>query len=216
MIKQILDRHNEFAAYLDGIDLAELRRQYTRAELQEFSSKLYAIKQKSIAYEISKITEEMKVEEFPQLKGVHHFPVIQELDFLGEDQKLQLDKYLMQFGVGNYLSGLWRISKNTEITSRIELFLKDKGVVEEQYFALCPRCIDGHISSTLTTADKEKLEQALKMDPDDLERFELLEKMLPYICMECDSSPDYEEIKEVRYKTVLRMKLARDTSLDDV
>lgn len=216
-LEQILSQFQAFADYLQTIDTSELRKHYTRQELKEFLDKLYGIKMRSLAYEISKIIEEMKIEEYPELLGVHHFPELRNIDFLTEEQKKKLDEYLARYRKGNYvsLSGFRRITTDSHKVKQTENFLIEKGIVEERYFVLCPYCGEGHLSNELNKEEREQLELLLK-NPDEEDRYEKLIQFLPYCCMECECEPDLDHISDLKYKTVFKMAKERDTSLDYV
>lgn len=215
LFEEIKTKYQEFNTYLESIDLQDLRKKHSREELKKLSKELYAIEIRSLAYELSKITEEMKKEEFPQLLGVHRYPVLKEIDFLTEEEKIKLDKHLVMVRKGNYLYGLHNVTRNSEKVKMILKFLLERGVVEESYFALCPRCGSGHISAQLGKNEKEKLDIVMK-DKNHSERDEVLEKYLEYVCMDCDSEPNVEHLSELFYKTVHKMMIERDKSLDNV
>ncbi|MEJ8548182.1 hypothetical protein [Brevibacillus borstelensis] len=215
MLEQILEKQQEFNQYLDSIDLSVLKEQYTRSELDNFSNQLYSLKTRSLAFEVKRLTDEMKKEEYPELLGVHHFPVLRQIDFLTEEQKIELDKFLVSYRKGNYVSGLWRITKKHGTVKEIEKFLLDKGVVEERHYAICPKCDQGYISSLLTPEQKQGIEKIITENESE-ERYEYLDTFLDHVCMECDRSTVPEEIETLNFKTVYKMVQERDTSLDNV
>lgn len=215
LFEEIKGKYQEFNTYLESIDLQELRKKHSREELKKLSSELYDIKIRSLAYELSKMTEEMKQEEFPQLLGVHRYPVLKEIDFLNEEEKIKLDKHLLMVRKGNYLYGLHNVTRNSEKVKMVLKFLIEKGVVEERYFALCPRCGSGHISAQLDKIQKAELDLVMK-DKEHNEREEVLEKYMEYVCMDCDSEPNVYHLTELYYKTVHKMMVERDKSLDTV
>jgi hypothetical protein len=213
----IMAKYEEFNRFLETVDLEEMKKTYSRTQLKEFSKQLYNVKTRSLSYEISKIADEMKLQEFPQLLGVHRFPVIQEMDFLTDTQKIELDKFLGTFRKGNYVNGLWRIVKNTEKAKKIEQFMVGKGVFDEEFVATCPNCSDEHVSNILTKEQKEKVVEILKQ-VHTWERYEELEKHLYYGCNECDYQVDFETVNEdsIRFKTFVKLVAERDSSLDNV
>jgi len=214
-MKDILQRFEEFKEYLNGIDLESIKQKHTRAELKEFSKQLYNVKVRSLAYEVNQTAEEMKKEEFPQLLGVHRYPIINEMEFLTENQKIELDKFLVMIRKGGYVSGLWKISNKAEVIKKIEQYLIEKGVVEEQFVVNCPNCSGERMSSMMNTEEKAKLEALLSKEPS-WERYEELEGLLHYVCNECDTELNLEKIKvqNIKYKTFLKLVMERDTTLD--
>lgn len=212
--EQILSKYVEFEEYLQTVDLNELRKIYSRHELTEFRKQLYGVKLRSIAYEVGQMIDEMKKEEYPELLGVHHYPILRKIDFLSEDEKKKLDDFLLAIRPNNYVTGLWRVA-GSEKSKQIEQFLIDNNVVEEKHFALCPNCWDEHISSSLTNKQREQLE-AILADKEDEDRYEKLAGILLYGCGECHEEFDFDELNQLQYKTALKLIMERDTSLDNV
>lgn len=217
-LKQIIQKYEEFNQFLNNIDLTQLRKLYTRAELNELEDTIRAVKLRSLSYDISQMTKEMKQEEYPQLLGVHHFPVIKKIDFLSEEKKIELDKFLVYFRVGEYVmgQGFYKVTKSREVIDKIYAFFAQNGIVEKQYFALCPSCRQSYISTVLNEEQKKKIDDALLLDKDNAERYEILSSLLDYICQECDYSAEIDNLTQVDYKTSYRMIAKRDTSLDNV
>lgn len=214
---QVLTKYNELNEFLNSISLDDLRKQFNRHELNEFKSNLYNTKLRSLAYEISKMTDEMKFEEFPQLLGVHHFPILNEIDFLTEEQKINLDKELVRYRVGNYVSGLWKITRDESKRKQLLKWLLDNGILETKHAVLCPYCHNGNVTDTMTTQEKDKLDSMFsnykKAYDEDLE--ENLQDILEHACMECDSFTEVDDLKELKYTEYHQMKKERDNSLDN-
>lgn len=215
-ILQIQTKFQEFADFLETVDINQLRQHYSRSELKEFQKQLNAIKMRSLAYQIGQVVEEMKKEEFPELLGIHHYPALKEIDFLTEEQKKALDERLTSFRKGHYVQGLWHILKDSKKEKQIKEFLIQKGIVEQKYVVICPNCSDEWLSSVMNQEQKEQLDRLLLLPPHADERYEGLEEILQDGCMECSYMPRIETIQEVTYKTLLEMTINRDTSLDQV
>lgn len=212
-LEQILDTYKKFAKYLDAVDLNELRTKFTRREMDNFSLNIYSIKTRNLGYDTSKLVKEWKKEEYPELLGVHSYPVIKEIDFLNENQKLSLDKHLAKMRVGNHLYGLYNVTRDSEKTKLVETFLVEKEIVDEGYYAICPQCNSSHLSGRLNKEEKDKLISLVK-DPSYVEREELLEKYLEYNCIDCESCTDMNEMSEIKFKADFTLMLERDKSLD--
>lgn len=218
--EQVLTKYNELNEFLSSISLDDLRKQFNRHELNEFKSNLYDAKLRSLAYEIGKLTEEMKVEEFPQLLGVHRFPILKNIDFMTEEKKIELDKELVRFRVGNYLPYLGRYTKKVD---KLEQFLLENGVIEKKYVVTCPCCgADEWLSSSLKLEKKNRVDTLLNMSEGNFcDAEEEFESIVDCICEECGFSPEYYEMREyarkeqIKYKELLKMKMQRDKSLDD-
>lgn len=214
-LQEILHQYREFGKYLDSIDLSELRKKYSRHELKAFTKELYEVKQRSLAYEISQITDEMKKEEYPELLGVHHFPILRQIDFLSEEKKKELDEFLVRFRKGNYVSNFWRVVKTDELAKQVEAFLEEHGIVERKYAVYCPHCTDSYISEFMSKEEKDTLDQ-LMAQPFSWDKFEKLEEKLELFCMDCEVDINLEKVEKFYWKEVLQMVVERDKSLDHV
>ncbi|PFK01355.1 hypothetical protein COI97_15940 [Bacillus cereus] len=219
--KQVLPKYKEFNEFLNSISLDDLKKEFNRHELKELESKLRGIELRSLPYEISKLTDQMKLEEFPQLLGVHRFPVLKKIDFMTEEKKVELDKKLVSFRVGNYLPYLGRY---TDQKDKLEQFLLENEVIEKKYVVTCPCCsADEWLSSPQSLEQKNKLETLLtKNEEDYCDAEEEFESTVDCICGDCGFSPDYYEMRDyarkgrVQFKELLKMKMERDKSLDNV
>ncbi|MGN5650985.1 hypothetical protein [Bacillus sp. Brlt_9] len=213
-LEVIKEKYKEFAAFLDGITIEEIEKEYSRSVLKEFTNELSNIKVRSISYEISKLIQKKKEEEYPDLLGIHHYPVLKEIDFLPEEKKLELDGFLARFRIGNYLTGLSRIMFSEDL-KRFEEFLMEKKVVEEKFYVCCPLCNNGWISKLLSNEEKVKVE-ALVNDKKNRDKFEMLEEYLQYYCSGCENEPDIERMNVVSFGRKLKVIQERDKSLDNV
>lgn len=217
LIKQ---KYQEFNAFVESIDLGELETNYSRKELEEFKKELSELKPRSLTYEIGQLTQKMKEAEFPQLLGVHHFPILNKINFLTVEQKIELDKFLLKHRVGNFVSGLWHITRNEKVRKQLEEWLLENEVTEKTHVVLCPGCYDGHNSKMLVEKEKTELENMFEKFKSTLD-YELQEELetkygLSYGCMECDGIYEIENLKKLDFKSFNRMKMKRDDTLDKV
>ncbi|PFV35773.1 hypothetical protein [Bacillus thuringiensis] len=221
IIEEILEKYKEFSSYLDTIDINVLKDKYTRKELMEFSEALRIDKLRSLWYEVHELTKEMKLKEFPELLGVHRFPILKEIDFMTEEEKIELDKKLVGFNVGHYLPYLGRYTNEHK---KLEQFLLENNVVEKQYVVTCPCCGGNEwLSNTLDTKTKEAFDELLTKEiVDDCDDVEAFTNIVDRICDECDFYPELESMRvykaqnQLRYKELLQMNMKRNTSLDNV
>lgn len=219
--EKVLSEYEKFNEFLNSVSLDVLRKQFNRHELKELESKIRGIKLRSLSYEISKLAAQMKLEEFPQLSEVHRFPVLKKIDFMTEEKKVELDKELVLFRVGNYLPYLGRY---TDEIDKLEQFLLENGVIEKKYVVTCPCCgADEWLSTPQSLEQKNKLELLLdKNEEDYCDAEEEFGSTVDCICGDCGFSPDYYEMRDyarkgrLRFKELLKMKMERDKSLDNV
>lgn len=229
-LQEIINKHKEFKEYLLGLDDATFENA-TREELTEFVRELR--NQDSFRYltlDVDKIIGAKKVQEYPELLGVHHYPEIKELTCISEEDKVTLDKYLVSLGFNSYIhkySHAWReVSRKWADDVQIEVFnfLVDKGIVDLFYrVELC------HMKFTIS---KEKLAQYFEyFDLKDKKRkteedwdryYEVQEDLeLPSCCFDCDE--EVEMTREILIEAqnspgcyVYKVKKERDKSLDNV
>ncbi|PGC56586.1 hypothetical protein COM24_07180 [Bacillus toyonensis] len=217
----IISKYNEFGEFLKTVDISELKQQYTRKELITLSESIRTSDLRSLWHEIYKLTEQLKLEEFPELLGVHNFPVLKKIDFMTENQKIELDKKLVSFRVGNYLPYLGRY---TDEHKKLEEFLLENEMVEKEYVVTCPCCgRDEWLSGTLDTKTKEVLDKLLTKEiVDECDDEEAFDNIVDTTCQECDFYPELESMREYKskdqlhYKELLKMNVKRDTSLDNI
>ncbi|PLS19494.1 hypothetical protein CVD28_03500 [Bacillus sp. M6-12] len=208
--EEILKKYEEFANFLQSIHIEELKKQFTRKELMEFQTKLDEIKIPSFSYKISKLIDEMKKEEFPQLSGVHHFPSLQEIDFMSEKKKIELDKFLLMIRNGEYVFNLFRFTQDTK---KLTDFLIEKGIVEKRYSLVCPHHYNEKMKVGLSLEELNVIKEAIQtQDHDFLEGF--YDDL--HFCDSCDDRVEYPEWRDNLVKEDIVKVKDRDTSLDNV
>ncbi|WP_121616595.1 hypothetical protein [Virgibacillus halodenitrificans] len=211
--EEILNKYKKFNDYLENIDLNSLRNNFSRQELNDFKNKLYDIKIRSLPYEISNMTKEMKEEEYPELLGIHHYPILKEIDFLTEKEKMDLDNFLVKFIPNrDFVQTFWKVVKSPKKTELLKKYLIEKGVVEERYVVKCPNCHQGHLSKMMSNEKKEELKTLLHNKA----TYYKLEPYLNFICDDCFDELDPYEIDEFSMQTYLILVMERDKSLDHV
>lgn len=220
ILEKILQKKQEYADFLNSVDREEFR-QFSRAELKEFDTAMYNIK--TPMFRIPAMIQEKKEQEYPELLGVHRFPILKEIDFLSEEVKLALDKELAKFREGNYLttSALYRIVgyRQEKLVKQTLDFLLDKGYIARHYHVLCPSCVDYSITRIMDQQTKDKLDAIINKEKITDEEELLLERTLGYMCEECHADFDplsMKKNKSITYKTLYKVMMSRDRSLDNV
>lgn len=203
--EELLQKYEEFATFLESIDLSS----YTRQELMELKSQLGNIKMRNISFEMSDRIKEMKEEEFPQLRSVHHFPELTEIDFMSEKNKIALDNYLCMVRKGNYVFNLYKFTNNKE---RLQQFLVEKGVLEKVYRVSCPHHYNETLVNGLSKQKLEEFKQAVLTK--NTEFFE--DEHDELYCERCEDSPTYKTWNDMLVREDYVLLKNRDTSLDNV
>jgi hypothetical protein len=209
-LQKIIEKYIEFNAYLNGININEFNK-FSRSALIEFAKELRQQTHfRYIPSEINEIINEKKLEEYPQLLGVHHYPELKELDCISDEDKVILDNYLNDIGCRKYIhktSVAWRnISKkwNSTTQDKIFKFLEDRGIVERYYnIRLC--CNDEVFSQTVINnyLCYFKLKASGELY-DNYDKYESLIESIGYdsegTCEECGE--EYEITKEIIEKVI--------------
>lgn len=213
---EILNKFVEFQSFLSGVSLEELSK-LSRQDLMEFRSELNNIKIRSLSYEVQQVIDQKKKEEFPELLGVYRYPDLNEIDYLTDKLKVELDKQLGSLRVGDYILRLGSYPISPENLAKLDLFLLAKGIAQEWFVIRCPHCRDGHLSKLLLRDDYDSLVAQIKEATD--EEFENMEAegVLESYCMECEDHVDLTILKDKELYVSRYLKLAkkRDTSLDN-
>lgn len=223
-LDEIIQKFEEFSSYVAGIDREELKKQFTREELKSLCDRISFVKSVNLWYDVHKIIDAKKLEEYPALLGVHNFPVLKEIDFMTEEQKIKLDERMCAFRLGESIGG---ISRFVDDYKKLEKFLVDKGIAERTYYLQCS-CEEFFLSDELSEGDKKKLEEIMKKECDGLiekwtdEEREFYDSKATEYCCECYANSESDNLKreleqgQLFFKEILKMKMKRDDSLDNV
>lgn len=220
ILGEVLVRYEEFGKYLEGLDLSRLEETYTRDELKEYGNKINKLRLRSVSVEIGKVEKQMKEKEYPQLLGVHNYPILKEAKFLTENEKLEMDKYMSMFRVGNFLgrSGLMRVVYD-KYEKTLE-WLVSKGILETQYYVRCNVCYEDNIGKI--TEDEKKLFVEAEENyrkTGEYEYYEVMDGLVDGFCMDCDHMLDdmlEAHRMKFQYEELYKIIQGRDTSLDNV
>jgi hypothetical protein len=218
--EQILAKQKEFKGFIESVDLQALRATYSREELKAFEQSLREITVPSLSFEISKLTDKMKKEEFPQLLSVHRYPLINEINFLTQSEKEALDKHLMLIRMGNPVYNLYRVVRDLKKQKMLEAWLLEKQIVEPKYMASCGSCSTGYISSQMGKEEKDALladfiayKDGSKASDEDVEN---LSSRLEMMCYDCEECVELGSLNKLQFKENLYLIADRDKSLDNV
>jgi len=211
-LQTIINKYNEFDTYLNTININDFK-QYSREELTKFAKELPSyFSFRYLTSEINEIIEEKKLQEYPELLGVHHYPEIKELNFISEEDKIKLDDFLVEWGWNSYLHEYTPKFRNIfkeyklEIVNKILDFLVSKQILDKYYKM--------YICCDYIIVDEEKINKYLRafelnerIDLSEEEREEHCElyNRLDYLnfvdfCPECDN--EVEITKELIMETV--------------
>jgi len=228
-LQTIINKYNEFNKYLNSINIEEFK-QLSREELIEFKNELPScFSFRYLNSEIDEIIKEKKLQEYPELLGVHHYPEIKELNCISEEDKIKLDEFISSWGFNSYLHEYTHKLRdikdwNNEIAIKILEFLTSKQILK-RYYRL-------YICCDYIIVDEEKLNKYLRLfelkeskelsDKEDKEYNNLYLELdyLTCFCPDCDN--EIEITKEMIMETInnpnylYKIIKERDKSYDNV
>jgi len=205
-LQTIINKHKEFDTYLKQININEFK-QFTREELTELTKILPSyFSFRYLTSEINDIIEEKKLQEYPELLGVHHYPEIKKLDYISEDDKIKLDNFLIEWGFHSYLhehtpklTGIFKNWSNEIINlSNILEFLASKQILERYYkmYICCDYIIVDEDKINKYVRYFELYKNNVESSEKEWEEFDKLQQELNYnfeYCSECDNEIEITE-----------------------
>ena len=191
-LQTIINKYTEFDTYLKEININEFK-QFTREELTQFKNELPScFSFRYLTSEINDIIEEKKLQEYPELLGVHHYPEIKELNCISEEDKIKLDNFLVEWRLHSYLHKythkLREMSKNwsDKIINEILEFLVSKQILERYYkmYICCDYIIidEEKINKYLRSFELSKIKE---LSDDEWKEYDKLQQELNYVYDYC-------------------------------
>jgi hypothetical protein len=141
--KRIKGLEDTITAFNNSINLDEIHNNFTYQEIKHTYNNL----KDNTTYDFNKkfhdLLQRKKKATYTELSIAPNYPVINEMDFLTEDQKTGLDNLLAHsFDKGSYImtgSSAWNkvFKYNHELTNKVLEFLHSKGILERAYKLRC-------------------------------------------------------------------------------
>ncbi|QST02652.1 hypothetical protein IMZ31_19070 (plasmid) [Pontibacillus sp. ALD_SL1] len=215
----ILNAYETLRDTLETVDVNELKKMYSRKELEALQQEIYNVEIRSLAYEIGEAAKEMKLEEFPELLGVHRYPELKEASFLTEEQQVEMDRFLGDLRPNrHYIHGIHlklKESHNPEKQAALETFLLEKGIAERRHHVECPHCGDSYLSGAINDEEKGKVEEFLRTKEEALESFFM--DTVDSGCDECFyEADDPYRLEKLPFKTRLLLVKQADRTLQNL
>lgn len=152
---------------------------------------------------------QMKKQEEVQSKPIkkYHFPAIENISFLTEEEKVKLDNKLIIVRKGESIAGLREVTKDRSKQKEIEEWLGKQDMVQVTFAALCPICSE-LITDCMSEKEKEELQTLFatykKEYNEEVE--EKLRNICTNMCLDCEMLEDSNDVKELRFKNILQKK----------
>jgi len=217
-LHKILNDVREFQAYLEKIDLANLGHDYTREDLLQLSNDFYSISMRSMGSDLKALADEMKLKEYPELLGVHQFPVLKEIAFMSEEEKIELDTYLSKCYLGYDVTGFGLFTFEKAKKKQLKEWLIEKNVINELHVVVCPHCLHTHVSKQMTAEQKDHLQTLFSnyKNHGDYDAYEELDNELYLYCTNCEQEIDLDYESSLEYRTINTLIAKRNKRLDNI
>lgn len=142
--KEIIKKYNEFAEYLNSINLKEVLENHSIEDIKLMNEKMSQIYFRRIEFEVREYINQTKNVCSPIQTVVSNEDkckqLIKKIGYLSEQEKVNLYEFLMMLREGETIAGLRRITKNAHKTNQIEKYLVEHGIAENYYKNYCPEC----------------------------------------------------------------------------
>lgn len=195
ILEEIISKQKEYEAYMNSIDITKLE-EFNREELSEFAKALRSSKQRYMALEVDKIIEQKKNEEYPELLGVHHYPELKEIDFLSQEQLIELDNQLAS-NRGKNTSFSLKSDIHWDLHEKVYDFLVDKGILMKEIHLECGCGNREWLSKSFDEKLKEQWIEDLKKSNDECEPVGLLTEYEFFgYCEECEEYYELGDLSE--------------------
>lgn len=188
MLEEVYQRYKEFGTYLEQLDLEQVKENYERKEIREYADRIREISLRSVAWELDEVEKKMKEDELPELKKAHRYPIINEVSFLSEEEKVDLDIRLARIGKGKFTYPKWITRGVGEKGEELIAWLVKRGVIEGYTEVICGRCYQG-LLGRITLEQSGELGEIVRRSPNnEREDYEWLLNNLQEYCSECTTS----------------------------
>ncbi len=185
------------------IDYIQIDRNYNYLEAKEMLKDLYSV----LGFkEVNDFLKRKKEREYPEILGVHYFPEIKEINWLSEEEKIELDCELAR---NKYKAKLFNYDK------KVIDFLIEKEIVEKQYIFACHH----NCWSKIISEDKFNLFKKYWENPNSLTEEECKKIGCGTFYIDCDYDGEYEIsslddseefLEDVRYKVIKEPDMTLD------
>lgn len=145
--KRVNELYTKLTLINDEIDLEEVKNTLNYLETKDlYYLMIYCFNNKEIESSLCKIMTEKKLKEYPEILGVHYYPIIKDIDSISEEQKVVLDK-LIKDAFSKYNV---RVKLSKQIEPNVLEFLVENKILKKEYVFHCTcddeECYDEFVS----------------------------------------------------------------------
>ncbi|ACK98504.1 MULTISPECIES: hypothetical protein [Bacillus cereus group] len=195
--KEIIKKYNEFAEYLNSINLKEVLENHSIEDIKLMNDKMSQIYFRRIEFEVREYINQPK-NICPPIQTVvtneqKFKQLIQKIGYLSDQEKVNLYEFLIMLCEGETIAGLTRITRNAHKTNQIEKYLVEHGIADKYSIAICPGCSE-HLTIPLSEELKKEYQK------------EIAENYYKHYCPECYNFLQYDDVENLDYKEYLVKK----------
>lgn len=181
----------------------------------------------NLVKQIESILQQIKEETYPMLKKAHFYPVINNIEFLTDKEKHNLDELLYKLGKFSYIhtcsSSWYNLNFDDNKTQQVLDFLYENNIIEKNYRLLCGCRSDGETLSEEEYNNHKKFfeietklgneygKESTATDEEYNWYYEFMEERLWSVgCFECDGREleSWDDFKE--YTLMYKVKAMAD------
>ncbi|PEQ71056.1 hypothetical protein COF65_32685 [Bacillus toyonensis] len=195
--KEIIKKYNEFAEYLNSINLKEVLENHSIEDIKLMNDKMSQIYFRRIEFEVREYINQPK-NICPPIQTVvtneqKFKQLIQKIGYLSDQEKVNLYEFLIMLREGETIAGLTRITRNAHKTNQIEKYLVEHGIADKYSIAICPGCSE-HLTKPLSEELKKEYQK------------EIAGNYYKHYCPECYNFLQYDDVENLDYKEYLVKK----------
>ncbi|PGS77746.1 hypothetical protein COC69_18450 [Bacillus cereus] len=195
--KEIIKKYNEFAEYLNSINLKEVLENHSIEDIKLMNDKMSQIYFRRIEFEVREYINQPKNICPPIQTAVtneqKYKQLIQKIGYLSDQEKVNLYEFLIMLREGETIAGLTRITRNAHKTNQIEKYLVEHRIADKYSIAICPGCSE-HLTKPLSEELKKEYQK------------EIAENYYKHYCPECYDFLQYDDVENLDYKEYLVRK----------
>lgn len=201
-----------------NIDLTDVKNNLNYEQTKELYKMIRYRSNDEKNKELKEIMEIKKSLEYPEITGIHYYPIIKTIDFITEKEKIELDILIKDANKNRKV-----LRKIRDLDERVLNFLIDKDIIEKVYIFHCEcesdECYDTEITQEQFDTFKDYWER-LKIEGGTTKEED---KYMNYGCFETgcwnDGNVEVSSLEEfnqhLRY-TDFRIKTKPDLTLDNI
>lgn len=194
---EIIKKYNEFADYLNSINLKDVLENHSLEDIKIMNEKMSQIYFRRIEFEVREHINQPHNVCSPIQTVVSNEDkckqLIQKIGYLSDQEKVNLYEFFIMLREGETIAGLRRITRNAHKANQIEKYLVEHGLADKYSIAICPSCSE-HLTKPLNEEMKEEYQN------------EIAKNYYKHYCPECYNFLQFDDIENLDYMEYLVKK----------